>query len=121
VELYRFDPAIAHRVEQFGSSFLHQFLTVASGARTRVSIMHLGAGDRVGYHQAVTDQLFAVVAGDGFVQDEARQDVAIRAGQAAFWLAGESHGAHTPSGLTAVVVEGTGLHPEKFMPALRAT
>ena len=78
--------------------------------------MHLAPGDLVGYHPAVVSQLFAVVAGEGFVQDESRQDVAIRTGQAAFWDAAESHGAHTVSGLTAVVIEGADLHPEKFMP-----
>ncbi len=118
MRLFRFDPGVSRHIDKHGSSFLHQFLTVARAAPTSVSIMHLAPGDRVGFHEAAIGQIFAVVAGEGFVQDESRQDVAIRAGQAAFWDPGESHGAHTSSGLTAVVVEGSGLHPEKFMPSV---
>ena len=116
MRLFRFDPGVSRHIEQFGSSFLHQFVTVASGGQTSVSIMHLAPGDRVGYHEAAIGQIFAVVAGEGFVRGDAPEDVAIRTGQAAFWAAGEAHGAHTSTGLTAVVIEGANLRPDKFMP-----
>lgn len=81
----------------------------------RVSIMHFAAGDHVGYHQAVIPQLFAVVAGEGWVQDESRKDVAISAGRAAFWQSGEWHAARAETAMTAVVLEGAGLDPAGFM------
>jgi quercetin dioxygenase-like cupin family protein len=117
VRIFRFDPEVSHRVERFGSSFLHQFLSITKGADLRVSIMHFEAGDHVGYHQAMVPQLFAVVAGEGWVHDESRVDVAIAAGRAAFWEAGEWHAARAGTAMTAVVVEGEGLDPAAVMPS----
>ena len=112
MRLFRFDPEVSHRIEHFGSSFLHQFLSITTEGELRVSVMHLGPGDHVGYHQAMTPQLFAVVAGDGWVQ---RHDVPLATGRAAFWSAGEWHAARTDTGLTAVVVEGQHVNPAAVM------
>lgn len=115
MRIVRFDPEVSHRVEHYDSSLLHQFLSVTKDGALRVSIMHFEVGDHVGYHQAVVPQLFAVVAGEGWVQDESRQDVAIAAGCAAFWDVGEWHAARAGTAMTAVVVEGEQLDPAAVM------
>jgi quercetin dioxygenase-like cupin family protein len=74
-----------------------------------VGYMHFEAGGRVGYHPASTHQLFAVVAGEGWVRAGEANRVALRAGQAAFWEPGEYHEAGTDTGMTVIVVEGNAL------------
>jgi quercetin dioxygenase-like cupin family protein len=118
VRIFRFGPDVSHRVDKFGSSFLHQFLSVTKDGALAVSIMHFGDGDHVGYHRAVLPQLFAVVAGEGWVQDESRKDVAIAAGCAAFWEAGEWHAARAGTAMTAIVLEGEHLDPAAVMRSL---
>jgi quercetin dioxygenase-like cupin family protein len=115
VRLFRFDADVCRRIEQYGSSFLHAFLSVTHRGGVQVSIMHFTPGDHVGHHQAIVPQLFAVVAGEGWVQDASRHDIAISAGSAAFWEGGEWHAARTDTGMTAVVVEGEQLDPAAVM------
>jgi hypothetical protein len=117
MRLYRFDPGVARAIDRHGSSFLQCLLSVTDRGGMAVSVMHLRPGDHVGRHAASVPQLFAVVEGAGHVQGDARADVAISAGQAAFWGAGESHAARTSAGMTVIVLEGAGLDPAKFMPA----
>jgi GrpB-like predicted nucleotidyltransferase (UPF0157 family) len=76
-------------------------------ARGRVQIMHLAAGGRIGRHPAVGRQLFAVVAGAGWVSGGTGERRAIGAGYAAVWEPGEDHETTTEDGLTAVCIEGT--------------
>ena len=116
MRLFRFDPSVARVIDWHGSSFLQCFLSVIDHGMMAVSVMHLRPDDRVGRHAASVPQLFAVVQGTGYVQGDVGDDVAISAGQAAFWDVGEAHGAHTGAGMTAVVLEGAGLNPAKFMP-----
>jgi quercetin dioxygenase-like cupin family protein len=70
-----------------------------------VGCMYFKPGDQVGYHPAVTHQLFAVVAGEGWVQGDALSRLPIQAGQAVLWQPGESHAAGSDTGMTAIVVE----------------
>ena len=103
MRLLRFDPDVSHRITHYGSSFLHIFLSRASGD-VRVSCMHFSAGDHVGYHEALLPQLFAVVVGEGWVQADGEK-IAITPGVAAFWEAGEWHAAGSDTSMTAIVVE----------------
>ena len=69
--------------------------------------MRLGPGGSVGYHQASTPQLFAVLEGVGWItsgQDRARETIA--AGGGVIWDEGEWHEVGTDTGLVAIVVEG---------------
>ncbi|MEX0750220.1 MAG: cupin [Dehalococcoidia bacterium] len=111
MKIFRFDRGVAHHIAQFESSFEHQFLAIARGGEVRISIMYLGAGDRVGRHEARIAQLFAVVQGNGRVE-AAGARTPIASGRAAFWGAGESHAAGTDTGMVAIVVEGNSLGPD---------
>jgi quercetin dioxygenase-like cupin family protein len=115
MRFFRFDADVAHQVTQYDSAFRHQFLGIADGGQVSVSVMHFGAGDHVGRHEARVAQIFAVVSGAGWVQAEGER-VPISSGRAAFWEAGEAHAAGTDGEMTVVVVEGADLHPERVMP-----
>ena len=71
-----------------------------------VQVIHLPPGGLIGRHVATGPQLFAVVAGTGWVSGQDVERREIGPGYAALWAAGEDHEAHSDNGLTAVCVEG---------------
>lgn len=73
--------------------------------------MRLGPGGSLGLHPAPSDQLFCVVEGEGEVSGADGIRASIQAGQAALWIAGESHETTTKTGLTAIIVEVEAVHP----------
>lgn len=95
MRLFRFDSEIAKPVNQFDSSFRHVFLAITDNTLAGISCMYFAAGDRVGLHDAVSSQLFAVVDGKGWVRDGTRT-VSIVAGEAHFGHRANS----TPPALT---------------------
>jgi quercetin dioxygenase-like cupin family protein len=70
-----------------------------------VVVISIGPGGLVGRHPAGADQLFLVVSGSGWVSGPDGQRVALRAGEAVVWSAGEEHESGSDEGLTALVVE----------------
>ena len=83
---------------------------LARSAQLHVACMRLDPGGSVGYHQASTAQLFAVVEGSGWIssgQDRLRQPIS--SGGAVVWATGEWHEVGTEHGLVAIVVEAAEL------------
>ena len=77
-----------------------------------VGCMRLAAGGSVGYHQATTMQLFAVIEGSGWISSgDERVREPISSGGAVLWSEGEWHEVGTEGGLVAIVVEGGQLAP----------
>jgi GrpB-like predicted nucleotidyltransferase (UPF0157 family)/quercetin dioxygenase-like cupin family protein len=105
VEIVRFDAEVSMPVSDFGSRFRIGPLT-GDDSRVRVQVMHLPPGGVIGRHRASMRQLFAVVAGRGWVGGGNGEGREIGAGYAAVWTAGEEHEVRSPDGLTAVCVEG---------------
>jgi quercetin dioxygenase-like cupin family protein len=114
MKIFRFDAGVGRRIEQFGSTNLVLSGVARLTAEAQVSCMYIGPGGTVGYHPAVTPQLVLVVQGEGWVRGETAQQVPIRAGQAAFWQAGEGHASGSAAGMTAIVIESRGLNPEQM-------
>ncbi len=77
--------------------------------RYAVTVLHVEPGGHVGRHPAPLDQLFAVVAGAGWVAGEDGNRLAVSAGQAVVFDAGEEHAAGSDGGMTAFVVEADDL------------
>lgn len=117
MQLYRFDAAVGRPIEAFGSQALTQvwLARLEPGPAVHVSVLHLAAGGGVGYHEALLPQLYAVVAGSGWVRGAGAERAPLAAGQAAFWEAGEWHAAGTESGLMAIVIEIEGLNPARWL------
>ena len=105
MRIFRFDPEVSVPVSRFGSNFRIGPLT-GSDSRVRVQVMHLPADGLVGHHPAVVPQLFAVVAGSGWVSGADGERRPVRPGEAALWDAGEDHESGSDEGMTAVVIEG---------------
>ena len=116
MKIFRFDAGVGRRIEQCGSTKVLLSGIARLSAEAQVSCMHIGPDGRVGYHPAAVSQLFVVVEGEGWVRGETAEQVPIRAGQAAFWEAGEGHASGSASGMTAIVIEGSKLDPGEMAP-----
>lgn len=105
MKIYRFDKEVGKQIHVFQSNFTMSKV-VQSNGELHVGCMHLPANGVVGYHEAVTDQLFVVVQGEGYVCGEDKVKVLIQSGEAAFWQKGEKHETNTEAGMMAIVLEG---------------
>jgi mannose-6-phosphate isomerase-like protein (cupin superfamily) len=63
----------------------------------------------IGRHRAVVDQCLVVIEGSATVSGEDGSIVAIEAGQAALWEAGENHETRTQDGVRVLIIEGMAL------------
>jgi len=115
LKIYRFDANVGRSIGNFGSNFIFSRV-IRFNAEARVSCFHLDPSGLVGYHQAVTPQLFLVVGGNGWVRDETSGKVPISLGSAAFWDKDEWHEAGSNIGLIALVIEGELPDSSEFMP-----
>lgn len=119
MKIYRFDAEVGKEIEQFGSvkAIVSKILHLESEAV--ISSIHIQAGGKLGYHQAVTPQLFLLVKGEGWVRGENDEQVPVREGQAVFWEQGDWHELGSESGMIAVVIEGIHFDPAELMPLLK--
>jgi hypothetical protein len=115
MDIYRFDSTTGRQVTRFGSAFSITHLLRLEAAPAQISCARLGQNGRIGLHPAAAPQLLLVVEGAGWVRGDAAEPVPIAAGQAAFWIGGEEHETWTEGGLVAVIVEGPGVEPGRFM------
>ena len=118
MKLYRFDRETAHPISQYDSAGVSIGRVGRFEGPLQVGCFHVAAGGVVGFHQATTPQLFLVMDGEGWVRGEEATRTPIAPGQAAFWEAGEWHESGSEQGMLAVVIEGPGLNPERYMPTL---
>lgn len=116
VKLFSFGHDVAFQIHHFDSVGAHLARGVRTAGAAQVSCLHLGANGVLGRHPATAPQLLMVVAGSGWVEGGDGQRQAVRAGDAAFWEAGELHTTGTHDGLTAMLVEAADLDPGQFMP-----
>ena len=70
MKIYRFDPEAGKEIEQFGSvkAIISKILHLEEEAE--ISSVYLRPEGKIGYHQAVTPQLFLLVQGEGWIRGE---------------------------------------------------
>lgn len=108
MKLFRFDQEVGREITAYSSTSLIM-CKIATLMDAHVGMMHIGKQGVVGYHQAVTPQLFLVVNGAGWVRGESEVRTPIQVGQAAFWGAGEWHESGSDTGMMALVIESESL------------
>jgi quercetin dioxygenase-like cupin family protein len=97
----------SHAIDRFGSEGATVQHVARPIHRAQLVTITLEPNGVLGRHPAAVDQLFVVMSGYGSVSGGDGARVAIRAGMAAFWSAGEEHETRADDeGLTAVVLEG---------------
>jgi quercetin dioxygenase-like cupin family protein len=114
--IYRFDQEVGRAIGAYDSTNLIMSRIIASekSGSFHIGCIYLGTNGKVGYHQTATNQLFLVVQGEGWVRSGDHHKMNIKAGQAAFWIAGEWHESGTESGMMAIVIESDSLDPIKL-------
>jgi len=116
---FRFDQQVGHTIHQYDSINAAISRVVRAQGPVAIGCIRLGTNGVLGFHPAVVNQLFLVVEGEGWVRGkDDSEPVPIRAGQAAFWEAGEGHESGSEEGMVAIVIEGELLDPESYMPQL---
>ena len=105
MEIVRFDEEVSTPVTAFGSRFSIGPL-IGDDSVARVEVIRMPPGGSIGRHPASASQLFAVVVGSVWVSGADGVGRTIEPGYGALWAAGEDHEAHSPSGATAVCIEG---------------
>ena len=92
-------------IDQFGSDFRIGPLT-GPDSRVRVQVMHLPADGLIGRHPTGVQQLLAVISGEADVSGTDGVFRTIGPGYAALWEVGEEHETRSPTGCTAICIEG---------------
>ena len=70
MRMFGFGPEAGRHVDRYGSDFRLSRLAHAEGIH--VACLYLGPGGLVGDHPAATHQVFAVIAGEGWVRAKVR-------------------------------------------------
>jgi hypothetical protein len=105
MRLLSFSPATGRRISAHGSAFtLIPLMGVDDTARA--TLLHLGPGEAVGEHEAVSRQLLCVLTGTGWVSGDDGARHALHPLEGAAWEPGERHAAGSDAGLLALSVEG---------------
>ncbi|MGE5701390.1 MAG: cupin domain-containing protein [Clostridia bacterium] len=118
MQFFRFDSEVMRTITQFDSRQVGYSPILHSEEPIHVGCLHFAPGSLVGFHPAVGNQLFLVVAGEGWVRTDSTGPCLIKAGQAAFWTDDEGHESGSDTGMTVIVLESPSLDPAKTMEAL---
>lgn len=105
MKILKLDLDGGRRIDRFESRGAHHVAVARVDGGGGVSVIRLTEGGVLGRHPAIVDQLFYVVEGDGWVAGDDGTRAPIRAGQAAYWAAGEEHESGSHGGMTALVIE----------------
>ncbi len=102
------DSILGNRITQFQSHGAFGQHLLRGYRDASVACITLEPGGLLGRHQAVGDQLFLVISGNGIASGGDGQFQPIQSGTAALWRSGEEHETRAgPGGLVALVIEGT--------------
>ncbi len=105
MKIYRFDRGTKKTINEDGNRNVALSPVAEEIAGAFVGVLYVEPMGVLGYHQALSDQIFMVVQGTGWVTGPDRKRTTIEAGQAAFWQDGEWHESGSDQGMTVVVVE----------------
>lgn len=119
MKMFRFDLEAGKGEGQFGSVKAIIARAVQLDNEAKVNAVYLHPDKSVIDPQALTQQLFLVVEGEGWVKGKSDNELAIRQGQAIFWEIAESHELGTETGMTAVIIECVNVDSAELMPLLQ--
>ena len=108
MEIVRFDRG-DKAIGRHGSAGARATRVAAGAGEVSVVCLAVEPGGLIGTHPAASAQLFLVIAGQGWVAGPGGERVAVSAGTAVRWEAGEAHTCGSDTGLTALAVEAGSL------------
>lgn len=119
MRIYRFDPEVGKENGQFGSLKAIIARVVQMDDEAKINAIYLQPNKSISHQQAMTQQLFLIVKGNGWVRSESDKILAITEGQAILWEKDEWHESGTENGMTAVIIETVNIQPVELMPLLQ--
>jgi mannose-6-phosphate isomerase-like protein (cupin superfamily) len=119
MRIYRFDPEVGKEDDQFGSLKAIIARVVQMDDEAKINAIYLQPNKSMSHQQAMTQQLFLIVKGNGWVRSESDKILAITEGQAMLWEKDEWHESGTENGMTAVIIETVNIQPVELMPLLQ--
>lgn len=115
MKIFRFDADVGRPANAFGSQSVILSRILRTTSSVQIACFHIQPGGVIALHQAVGPQLLLVVQGQGWIRGKDEPWTPVHAGQAVYWKDGEWHETGSEGGMTAIVVEGPELGPERFM------
>ena len=119
MKIYRFDPEVGKEDGRFGSvkAIIARVLQLDNKAEINAAYIH--PGEYLSVQQEMTQQLFLVVDGAGWVKNDSGEKKTVQQGQAIFWGESELPEAGTEKGMTAVIIGNINIDPVKLRPLLQ--
>ncbi|MDH6138037.1 quercetin dioxygenase-like cupin family protein [Kitasatospora sp. GP30] len=110
MQFFTFDRA-ERLIARYASTGAHATRVATGGedGAVHLTCLTIEPGGAIGTHPAPCDQLFLVIAGEGWVSGPDGVPHPITAGTGVLWSAGEQHTSGSDTGLTALALEGAGL------------
>lgn len=118
MKFFTFDSKYKRAINQFNSQNVGVTLILREETPMQIGCMHFSKDSVLGMHPATCPQLFLVVDGEGWVKVAGGENIPVQKGTAVFWIEGEEHESGSLSGMTALIIEGRNLDPEKFLKGL---
>ncbi|MGB7876713.1 MAG: hypothetical protein WBL25_20205 [Anaerolineales bacterium] len=119
MKIFRFEPEAGKEDDQFGSLKAIIARVVQMDDEAKINAIYLQPNKSMSHQQAMTQQLFLLVKGNGWVRSESDKILAITEGQAMLWEKDEWHESGTENGMTAVIIETVNIQPAELMPLLQ--
>lgn len=111
MRVIEFSPGHSQPISLFESVSASSVPLGDGSGRAHVYCLYFGAGGRIGEHRAGFGQLFLVVEGAGWAAGGDGRRVPLRAGQGAYFEAGELHSKGSETGMTVIMVQTDALEP----------
>jgi hypothetical protein len=119
MKIYHFDLEAGEKDEAFGSVKAIITRVLQLDNKAEVNAVYIHPGEHVSVKQAMTQQLFLLVDGTGWVQNNFGERKTVQQGQAIFWGESELPESGTDSGMTAVIIGNINIDPVKLLPLLQ--
>jgi len=119
MKFFRFDPEVGKDNGQFGSVKAIIARVLQLDGRAEISAVYLHPSEHVSVQQEMTQQLFLLVDGEGWVRNNSGKKKTVKQGQAIFWGESELSESGTESGMTAVIIGNINIDPVKLLPLLQ--
>jgi hypothetical protein len=119
MKIYHFDLDVGEKGEPFGGVKALIARVLQLDGRAEINAVYIHPGEHISVQQAMTQQLFLLVDGEGWVQNDSGIKKTVQQGQAIFWGESELPESYTEKGMTAVIIGNINIDPVKLMPLLQ--
>lgn len=119
MKIYYFDPKLGKEDGPFGNVKAIIARVLQLDNRAEINAVYIHPGEQLSVQQVMSQQMFLLVDGEGWVKNESGEKKTVTQGQAIFWGESELPESGTESGMTAVIIGNINIDPVKLRPLLQ--